>query len=530
MKSHLGPTHPLWEKAGLLERGPLREDLQADVCVVGAGIAGVSTAYMLARENQSVVVVDDGVIGGGETLHTTAHLSNAFDDRYVEMEKIHGADLTREIAASHTAAIEQIEEIVRTEGISCNFERLDGYLFPSDGSPDLLQQEMEAAHRAGLAGVERVVRVPGLAFDTGPALRFPGQAQLHPIKYLRGLTAAAEKLGVRFFGGTRAKKIEGGEHATVSMESGTTVTARAVVVATNTPVNDMYAIHTKQAPYRTYAIGIRVPANSFPRILLWDTAYVPENSSSEAYHYLRLAEDESEPEHRILVVGGEDHKTGQVQDEQQRFGRLEAWARQRFADLGEVAYRWSGQVMEPVDGVAFIGRNPGDAENVFIVTGDSGMGITHGMIAGMLLTDLWLQRATAWATLYEPSRVRVRAASEFARENLNVAKQFADYLTPGEVDSVEHVVRGAGAVIRHGTSKVAVYRDEDGRLWEYSPVCPHMGCLVSWNDAEKSWECPCHGSRFDCQGHMLNGPANTDLPAVNVFTAERQPVQDAEQS
>ncbi len=515
MGSHPPSIHPLWENAGLINRGALNEDLRTDVCVVGAGIAGVSVAYQLARENQSVVVIDDGAIGGGETLHTTAHLSNAFDDRYSEMEKVHGEELTRLIAASHTAAIEQIDELIYTEGIDCDFERLDGYLYVPEGkSRDILNSELEAAHRAGLKDVELLDRVPGLAFDTGPCLRFPRQGQFHPIKYLRGLVAAAEKLGVRFHGGTRAKSIDGGIPAKVVTDSGRVITSGAVVVATNTPINDMFAIHTKQAAYRTYAVGLRAPRSAFPKILLWDESYRPENTATEAYHYVRLAEDDHDSTRVIMVVGGEDHKTGQADDGEQRLDRLEAWARERFPGLEEVAYRWSGQVMEPVDGVAYIGLNPGDEENVFIATGDSGMGMTHGTIAGMLLRDLILHRDNPWARLYDPSRVRLRAAGEYARENLNVAAQYTDYLTPGEVESVEHVVRGSGALIRRGMTKIAVYRDENGTLIERSAVCPHMGCIVQWNDSSKTWDCPCHGSRFDCTGRMINGPANTDLAEI----------------
>jgi glycine/D-amino acid oxidase-like deaminating enzyme/nitrite reductase/ring-hydroxylating ferredoxin subunit len=476
---------------------PLQRDAAADVCIVGAGIAGMSAAYLLAREGQSVIVVDDGAIGGGETGRTTAHLSNALDDRYVTLERMHGGEGARLAAESHTAAIDQIERIVGQEAIDCHFERVDGYLFAGkDDSPSFLEEEMEAARRAGLADVHLVERAPIKTFESGVAIRFPRQAQFHVLEYLSGLARAITRHRGQIFCGTHVTKVEGGAQATVETGGGRRITAGSVVVATNTPINDMFAIHTKQAPYRSYAIGARV-GEGVPKALYWDT--------EDPYHYVRLHED-------VLIIGGEDHKTGQDESSAARFDLLIAWANQRFPLL-EVIHRWSGQVMEPVDYLAFIGRNPGDSPNVYIATGDSGHGMTHGTIAGILLTDLILGRENSWAGLYEPSRktLRPRPIFEWVKENVNVAMQYADYLTAGEVASIDEISAGAGALIRRGTAKVAAYRDEQGTVHELSAVCPHLGCIVQWNATEKSWDCPCHGSRFDARGKVVNGPAMTDL-------------------
>jgi glycine/D-amino acid oxidase-like deaminating enzyme/nitrite reductase/ring-hydroxylating ferredoxin subunit len=337
----------------------------------------------------------------------------------------------------------------------------------------------------------------------GPALRFRNQAQCHPLRYVHALADAVERRGGRIYGNTHASRIEGGDTPRVETAGGEVVTARAVVVATNTPVNDRVAIHTKQAPYRSYVIAARVPAGSVPHVLLWDTP--------DPYHYVRLQRASPDPAHNFLIVGGEDHKTGQADDHERRFGALEAWARERFPMIAEVPLRWSGQVMEPVDGLAFIGRNPGE-DNVYVATGDSGNGMTHGAIAGMLLCDLILGRGNAWATLYEPSRKTLRAAPEFARENLNVVGQYADLVAPGDVDSADDIAPGAGAIVRRGLHQVAAYRDDAGMLHEHSAVCTHLGCVVAWNGTERSWDCPCHGSRFHpVDGHVLNGPANVPL-------------------
>ena len=487
----------------------LSKDEHADVCVVGAGIAGMTTAYLLAREGKRVVVLDDGPIGGGETGRTTAHLSNALDNRYFEIERFHGSDGLRLTAESHTAAISRIEAIVAEEKIACDFERLDGYLFVPHGEPlDILNEELGAAHRAGLSEVTLVERAP-LDFNTQRCLRFPRQGQFHPLKYLAGLFRAIERSGGRVFTFTHADRIEGGSQGRVTTERGPVVTATDIVVATNTPVNNVVAIHTKQAAYRSYVIGLRVPAGSVTKALYWDTGH--------PYHYLRLTPTSSSGNHNaseILIVGGEDHKTGQEDDSTERYERLEHWTRERFSLASDVLFRWSGQVMETVDGLAYIGRNPQDEPNVYIATGDSGMGMTHCTIAGMILTDLINGRENPWSELYDPSRKRVEAAPRFVRENLNVLAQYADKLTPGEVDSVDEVARGAGSIVRRGLTKIAAYRDEQGALHEYSAICTHLGCVVSWNSGEKTWDCPCHGSRFDTDGRVLNGPAISDLGRV----------------
>jgi glycine/D-amino acid oxidase-like deaminating enzyme/nitrite reductase/ring-hydroxylating ferredoxin subunit len=485
----------------------LRENIRTDVCIVGAGIAGMTTAYLLAKEGRSVVVVDDGAIGGGMTGRTTAHLTNAYDDRYVEMEKLHGADGARLIAESHTTAINKVAEIAGDEEIDCGFERVDGYLFvPPNESTDILKDELAACHRAGLVDVKMVERAPIETFDTGAALHFPRQAQIHPLTYLTCLTRALARNGGRIFSETHATKITGGKDASVETTLGSAVRCDVIVVATNSPVNDRVAIHTKQAPYVTYVIGLRVPKGSVTRALYWDTP--------DPYHYVRVQTGKQNDRYDILIAGGEDHKTGQANDGAERFARLEQWTRERWPQVGPVEYRWSGQVMEPADGIAFIGRNPLDDDNVFIATGDSGQGMTHGTIAGMLLTDLLQGRKNPWEELYSPSRITLRAFGEYASENINVAEQFADYVTAGEIKSVDELAPGAGAIMREGLSKLAVYRDEGGMVHKLSAVCPHLGCVVSWNATEKTWDCPCHGSKYRADGRVYQGPANSDLSSA----------------
>jgi glycine/D-amino acid oxidase-like deaminating enzyme/nitrite reductase/ring-hydroxylating ferredoxin subunit len=500
-----GPTTSLWHQTFTVPPRPaLDQDVTADVCVVGAGIAGLSVAYALARAGRKVVVVDLDQIGSGESGRTTAHLANAIDDRYVTLEKARGKEDARHAAESHTAAINRIEETIRVVGIDCDFDRLDGYLFCAAGDPvEKLDDELAAAHRAGLSDVTRVERAPIRGFDTGPALRFPMQGRFHVLKYLAGLADGIERAGGKIHGSTKVESIEGGTPAKVKTANGRTIKATDVVVCTNGAISDLVVTHAKQAPYRTLVVVLRVPKGSVPDALYWDTG--------NPYHYVRLQplDDASD----ALIVGGEDFKTAHSDDAGVRFERLEQWARERWPIAGERITQWTGQVLEPNDYLAYIGPNPDRSPHVWIATGDSGMGMTHGTIAGILLEALIMGKDHPWAKLYDPRRITLhpRELAEVAKENADVAVQYTDYVTPGDVDDVSTIKPGEGRVIRRGIHKVAAYRDEHGKLHERSAVCTHVKCIVGWNTAEKSWDCPCHGSRFDAYGKVMGGPAIEDL-------------------
>lgn len=498
-----GQTVSNWmAEAEAVRYPPLEDSLHADVCVVGAGIAGISTAYHLALEGQAVVVLDAGIIGvSGETPRTTAHLSDAIDDRYTELERLYGLEHMRMAAESHTAAINRIAQTVNAEGIDCDFARLDGYLFLAPGDhPKVLEDERDAARRAGLINVHLVHHNKLGEHPLGPSLCFPEQAQLNIRPYMQRLIEVIQARGGRVFAETRVTKISGGKPARIETERQATITANHVVIATNSPFNDRVVMHTKIAAYRSYVIALPVPLGSIRPALYWDTG--------DPYHYVRLAHGAlGERNEDLLIVGGEDHKTGQAEDGPQRWARLEKWTRERIALAGPVRYRWSGQIMETIDALGFIGRNPLDADNVYIVTGDSGHGVTHATIAAMLLTDLISGRANPWEKLYDPARKTLSAVGQFAREGLNVMAQYADYLTIESLENGCELGCGQGGIVRHGLAPVAAYRDENGMLHEHSAICPHLGCVVSWNSAEHTWDCPCHGSRFSATGAIICGPA-----------------------
>lgn len=512
-----GQSKPLWYAIAQPEKQQsLDSDINADVCIVGAGIAGLTAAYLLGQAGKKVVVIDSKEISGGQTGRSTAQMGTWVDDGFVEISRMHGERNAQIIYEILRQSINELEKIVKTENIDCDFERLDAYLFtpsPEDSKKDL-EDELEVSKRVGLTEVEMVERAPIKDFDTGAALRFMNQAQFDPLRYLNGLARAITRDGGQIFTNTLVKTVESeGDNGKVRVttENGQTVTSDYAIVATNSPINDAVAMHTKQSPYRTFVVGLRVPRGSVAKALYWDT--------NDPYHYVRLQAmpDEANAEYDVLIVGGEDHKTGQADDNDRRYKSLEDWTRERFPSAGEVEFRWSGQVMEPDDYVAFIGRNPGDYKNVFIATGDSGQGTSNGTIAGVLLRDLILGTANdEWVNLLDPSRkVSLHGGLiENLAEQANVALQFTDYLTGGEVSSVDEIAPGEGALMRDGLSKIAVYKDETGVVTKCSAVCTHLGCIVHWNPGEKSWDCPCHGSRFSATGRVVEGPAKDDLAPV----------------
>jgi glycine/D-amino acid oxidase-like deaminating enzyme/nitrite reductase/ring-hydroxylating ferredoxin subunit len=491
-------TQSLWMDVDVAADAPrLTRDERADTVVIGSGIAGLSTAYELSQAGHNVVVLDRGKIGKGMTARTTAHLTSPSDDSFESLIRMRGLELARDFYQSHSDAIDRIEAIQEKEKIDCAFRRVAGYLFPALGSKSSeLTPELEACKKVGVE-VEWHKGIPFKGLGDVRCLRYANQGAFHPLRYLRGLAAAIESKGGRLFADTRVDEIsENGEEVTVRTENGHTVRARWAVVATNSPINDRVAIHTKQAPYRTYAMALTIPRGALADGLYWDTL--------DPYHYVRPQPGRGNFDY--VIAGGADHKTGEADDGEPRFEAIEAWIRNLLPQLGNVTHRWSGQVLDPIDYSAFIGRNPGN-ENVFVATGDSGQGITHGVVASLLICNLILQGRSPWTELYDPARKTLAAATNFISENMTALKNFAEYVAPGEISSFDELKPGHGAIMRKGLQKIAAYRDEKGKLHQRSAVCTHLGCHVHWNSLETCWDCPCHGSHFAPDGTALNGPA-----------------------
>ncbi|MGH7725856.1 MAG: FAD-dependent oxidoreductase [Candidatus Eiseniibacteriota bacterium] len=501
-------TSPWMESAESPELSPLKTDLDTDVCVIGAGISGLTTAYLLLLAGRKVVVIDDGPIGGGETGRTTAHLTNALDDRYSNLASWRGADNAKLAAESHTAAISLVESIVRSEQIDCDFERLPGYLFQPDGDhTEKLVEELDASRHAGLAGVRLVDRAPWKEFDTGRCLVFPDQAEFHPLRYLNGLARAIQRLGGTIHTGTRVVQIDGEDP--VRLETGGPhITAREVVHATNAPLDAPAGIYLKEFPYRTYVIAASIPKGSVAAGLYWD--------NDDPYHYVRLQKTDAED---LLIVGGEDHPTGKADNADERYGRLEEWTRKRFSRLGEVRYVWSGQVLEPVDGLALIGPYL-DRPHQYIITGDSGNGMTHGTLGARLVSDLILGKVNRWATAYDPMRIP-KNVRQFVEMGVPAASSYARRVTVGKPEGMVDVGLFEGEIVLEDGKQVAVSRDASGREHRVLAACTHRGCIVAWNSAEMTWDCPCHGSRFAPNGELLTGPAMTPLKSVRKSEAAK---------
>lgn len=490
-----------------LKKTSLNQDISTEVAIVGAGIVGLTTAYLLSKKKIPVVLIDQGDIAMGESSRTTAHITEVLDDRYYHLESLYGIQGVKLLADSHSKAIERIQTIVKDENIQCDFKFVDGILFlDAKTEKETLENELKACHRTGIKNAKKVSNIYFGSKQIGPILHFPNQAQFNPMKYFEGLAETITQLGGKIYTDTHIQNIQSGESPFCETKSGYKIKAKSIVVATNVPINDRVMMHTKIASYRTYVIGVRIPEGLIEHKLYWDTA--------DPYHYIRVFKPIDTP-YEILIVGGEDHKSGQAELNAEShmsdaYGRLELWLKNTFSIDESSIFKWSGQIIEPIDRIAFIGRNPNE-KNIYISTGDSGNGMTYGTIAGMLISDLIQDIPNEWAGLYDPSRKTVKAAVQFVSENINVVGQYGDWLKTGESEPIKNLAQCSGAVYKKGLKPIAVYRDEQDKIHQFSAVCPHLGCIVRWNDSEKSWDCPCHGSRFNADGTVIHGPATSNL-------------------
>jgi glycine/D-amino acid oxidase-like deaminating enzyme/nitrite reductase/ring-hydroxylating ferredoxin subunit len=492
-------TSSLWsETSDAPSFGTFREGLHVDVAVVGAGITGLTAAFLLTEAGKNVAVLEMGRVADGESARTTAHITQAVDVGYHALKRRLGVDAARLVADATGRAIGQIEELVQRLGIDCDFRRVPAYAFTEKrGRVAPLKSEAASAKDAGLAA-SWTAEVP-LPFATRGAVRFENQAAFHPRKYLLGIAA---RIAPHIFENVRVERIVPGEPCTIETSAGR-ITAADVFVATNAPLNDI-TLHTRIVAQRTYVIAAPMPPIEG---LFWDTA--------EPYHYLRWHGSHA-------IIGGEDHKVGEEADEAARFDALEAYAKERFGHLA-FDHRWSGQIIEPLDGLPYIGK--ASEPHVHIATGYSGQGMTLGTAAAILVTDLITGRDNAWAELFSPSRLGIGdSVTNFVRENADFVKHIAaDRIAGLDIETTKtfDVRSGEGKIVFAGDGKLAVHRDDDGVLHALEPACRHMGCDVAWNSAERTWDCPCHGSRYAVDGAVINGPATEPLRKVEIAEEDR---------
>jgi len=487
-----------WKTVEMPEYPALDGDTRVDVVVVGAGITGLTAARLLVKEGKRVMVLEQGRVGSGTTGGTTAHVTQVPDLRFRDLRSKWGIDDLRMVVDSSRAALERIAALVEEDAIDCDFVRIPAYLY-SESSDEIskLEEEVEAAREAGMA-VELVRSVP-LPFPVAAAVRYEDQARFHPLKYLASLARTVQRNGGRVHERTRVLEVDAGEPCRVRTERGT-VTAGSVLFATHTPAG-FSLLHTELEPLRSYVLTAKLRSGEPPEGLFFDTA--------APYHYTRRQGD-------LLIVGGKDHKTGEDGKPEESYRALEEYVRQRWA-VGSIEHRWSAQFYDPPDGLPMIGRAL-TSGHVFVATGYSGVGMVFGTLGGMLLADFASGRENPWAAVYRPSRVKPLAAGPHVlKMNLEAGAAFVkDRIKTPKIDTVSEIPLGEGRVVEIGGERAAVYRDESGALQAVSAVCTHAGCLVHWNAAEKSWDCPCHGSRFATDGGVLEGPAVKGLAPVAI--------------
>ena len=478
-----------------VERSPrpaLREDLHADVCVVGGGITGLSAALELARSGASVVVLEGRFLGAGATGYTTAKLSSLHGLTYAKLERTLGGDAARVYGQANQRGIERAFEVAGELGVDCDLRRKPNLTYSeSDSERSEIEAEVQAARRAGLPAT--LVEESDLPFSIAAAVRFADQAEFHPVKFLEGVAGALERAEVRIHEGTLAVSVDAGTPCRVRTDAGRTVTAGSVVVATHLPFLDRGLFFARCHPERSYVV-----AAPYDGKVAGGGMYLSTESPAHSIraHVLNGR--------RWLLVGGESHKTGQG-DAAERYARLERWARERFNV--DPVMRWATQDQMPADGVPYVGPVDLVSKNVYVATGFRKWGLAMGVAVAELLAAWVDGRDHPWRDLYDTRRLRLRAgAASLLKENANVAMRFFGdrALKRGDVDSIE---RGQGRIVGAGLGQRAVYRDEQGELHALSARCPHLGCIVNWNSGEATWDCPCHGSRFGARGEVIMGPA-----------------------
>ncbi|WP_242587321.1 FAD-dependent oxidoreductase [Streptomyces sp. MST-110588] len=479
----------------------LTASLDVDVAVVGGGVAGLSTAWELARTGRSVALLEAGRIAAQVTGHTTAKVSSLHTLVYDKLRRTRGPEGARLYARSQQEAIEHVAEVAAELGVDCELERLPAFTYVTEpASCAELRAEAEAAREAGLPA--SFVRETGLPFPVAGAVRVEDQAQFHPRKYLLALAEDLVARGGAVHEHTRVTGLSEGSPCRLTTESGATVTARDVVVATHYPVFDRALLFARLVPRRELVVAGPVPADQDPGGM-----FITEEQGKRS---VRTAPYEDG--RRLLIVTGENFKPG-TRDSAEGYARLDAWAREHFPGV-RMAYRWAAQDTDPTDTVPLVGPFHQAARHTYVATGFGGWGMSGGVMAGRLLTDLIAGKEPPWAGLYDPRRLRsaLREAPAFLKHQAEVAQHFVgDRLSGTHVGSVRDIAPGSGALVRVGGRSCAVHRDEDGTLHGLSARCTHLGCLVAFNQGERAWECPCHGSRFGTDGTVLQGPANRPL-------------------
>ncbi|MGY4542211.1 glycine/D-amino acid oxidase-like deaminating enzyme/nitrite reductase/ring-hydroxylating ferredoxin subunit [Arthrobacter sp. UYNi723] len=493
-----GEPRSLWvATAGTTDYPVLRGDLEVDVAVIGAGIAGLTAALALKRTGRTVAVIEAARVGTGVTGHTTGKVTSLHRLAYTELARRHGNDTARIYGEANQAAVEHVAQLVAAEAIDCDFRRVANYTYAeSDDALNIVRAEANLAARLGLPAAF-TTDVP-LPFPVKGAVRFDGQAQIHAVKYLQGLARVVDGEGSFVFEQTRAQQVHDGSPAAVDTEHGT-VRARDIIVATNVPFGGQGLFYLRNHPHRSYLVAGRVDTPPL------DATFI---SVDEPMRSILTASANGTS---FVLTGGEGHRVSESGDTAARYRRLAAFAHDRLG-VDKVAYRWSTQDGIPLDGLPYAGLMSPTAKHVYVITGLRKWGLSNGTAAALILADTLSGRENPWASVFNSNRITLAAsARRFVEENTKtVAAVLAGKLRgrPGQTE----LSPGEGAVMTVNGESTAVYKDADGQVHAVSATCTHLGCTVGFNTADATWDCPCHGSRFTTEGTVIQGPAAKNLP------------------
>lgn len=506
------PRRSHWMKKAWLPRYPkVTEDLRVEVAVIGGGITGLTAAYLLKKAGRTVALLERDRCARADTGHTTAHLTYVTDTRLSELIRMHGRDHAQAAWDAGLAALRQIRALVDEEQIACDFATVPGYLHCpwQETSPHEVARLREDAELAAELDFEATY-LDSVPLVKRPGIRFANQAMFHPLRYLAALAKRIEGHGSHVFENSEATDFV--EEPLGLKVNDCSVRCDYIVIATHVPLMGNAGLlgatsfQTKLASYSSYAVGARLPKGTIPAALFWDT--------NDPYHYLRI---ERLARHDYAILGGEDHKTGQQVDHQACFDRLGTLLMYIVPDA-TIDANWTGQVVETPDGLPYIGET---AEGQFAATGFAGNGMTYGTLAGMMAVDAALGRKNPWRDLFDVKRTKLSGAWDYLKENVDYPYYYVkDKLAAAEGTSLDDVEPGEGKILKLEGQRVAAYRSPSGHLSVLSPACTHMGCVVHWNEADATWDCPCHGSRFRDTGEVLAGPAESPLEEVHAPASE----------
>jgi len=474
-----------------------------DVLIVGGGITGITTALLLQKAGKRCVVAEAQTLCFGTTGGTTAHLNTVLDHPYSEIVSKFGEKNAQLLARAAKEALELIKSNIAEYKIDCEFEEQKGYMYAQDDSQvKELEEILQASQKAGIS-MEYTDQIP-IPVPFKKAVVFEGQGKFHPSRYVYALAKAFEDAGGILLQGCRVTKVETNETIEATSKYGV-IKAKSIVWATHIPPG-VNLLHFRCAPYRSYAMAIQLKDDAYPEGLAYDM-YDP-------YHYFRTQEVDGL---RFLIAGGEDHKTAHEKNTAECFDKLEAYLMKYF-DIESIAYKWSSQYFEPTDGLAYIGHLPGNPDNVYVATGFGGNGMTFSNISALLLSDLIVLGKSDYQDLFNPNRLKpIAGFASFVKEQADVVgKMITGKISTEKITELSEIAKGEARVVKYENHKLAIYKDDAGNVHAVNPVCPHAKCTVEWNTAEQTWDCPCHGSRFNADGVMLTGPASFDLEEVEL--------------